>query len=94
MTLATPAFVYLPEDHLKQEAIAKFSQGCWDKDACKYACFEHQSIIEEALDLVKHLQYISQAVDCMFTIKKGNDVSVNDVQSTSEVGFNSSSFQL
>ena len=83
MTLATPAFVDLPEDHLKQEAIAKFSQGCCDKDAGKHACFEHPSTMEEALNLVKHHQYISQAVDGK-QLKKGNDVSVNAVQSTSE----------
>ena len=83
MTLATPAFVDLPEDHLKQEAIAKFSQGCCDKDAGKHACFEHPSTMDEALNLVKHHQYISQAVDGKQS-KKGNDVSVNAVQSTSE----------
>ena len=83
MTLATPAFVDLPVDHLKQEAIAKFSQGCCDKDAGKHACFEHPSTMEEALNLVKHHQYISQAVDGKQS-KKGNDVSVNAVQSTSE----------
>ena len=83
MTLATPAFVDLPEDHLKQEAIAKFSQGCCDKDAGKHACFEHPSTMEEALNLMKHHQYISQAVDGKQSIK-GNDVSVNAVQSTSE----------
>ena len=83
MTLATPAFVDLPEDHLKPEAIAKFSQGCCDKDAGKHACFEHPSTMEEALNLVKHHQYISQAVDGKQS-KKVNDVSVNAVQSTSE----------
>ena len=83
MTLATPTFVDLPEDHLKQEAIAKFSQGCCDKDAGKHACFEHPSTMEEALNLVKHHQYISQAVDGKQS-KKGNDVSVNAVQSTLE----------
>ena len=39
--------------------------------------------MEEALNLVKHHQYISQAVDGKQS-KKGNDVSVNAVQSTSE----------
>ena len=41
MTIATPAFVDLPDEHLKTEAIAKFCQGCSDKDAAKHACFEH-----------------------------------------------------
>ena len=63
MTLATPAFVDLPDEYLKTEAIAKFCQGCSDKDAAKHACFEHPSTMEEALNLVKHHQYISQAVD-------------------------------
>ena len=39
--------------------------------------------MEEALNLVKHHQYISQALDGKQS-KKGNDVSVNAVQSTSE----------
>ena len=50
MTLATPAFVDLPEDHFKQEAIDKFSQGCCDKGAGKHACFQHSSTMEEALN--------------------------------------------
>ena len=83
MTLGTPAFVNLPDDHLKQEAIAKFSQGCCDKDAAKHACFEKPSSMEEALNLVKHHQYISQAVDGKKS-RKGYDVSVNAVQSPSE----------
>ena len=63
MTLAIPAFVDLPDEYLKTEAIAKFCQGCSDKDTAKHACFEHPSTMEEALNLVKHHQYISQAVD-------------------------------
>ena len=39
--------------------------------------------MEEALNLVKHHQYISKAADGNH-LKKGNDVSVNAVQSTSE----------
>ena len=46
MTLATPAFVDLPEDHLKKEAIARFCQGCTDKDAAKHACFEQPETME------------------------------------------------
>ena len=42
MTLVTPAFVNLPEDHLKQEAIAKFSQGCCDKDAAPVLSIRQQ----------------------------------------------------
>ena len=63
MTLATPAFVDFPDEYLNTEAIAKFCQGCSVKDAAKHACFEHPTAMEEALNLVKHHQYISQAVD-------------------------------
>ena len=63
MTLATPAFVDLPEDHLKKEAIARFCRGCTDKETAKHACFEQPETMEEALNLVKHHQYISQALD-------------------------------
>ena len=83
MTLATPAFVDLPEDHLKKEAIARFCQGCTDKEAAKHACFEQPETMEEALNLVKHHQYISQAVDGKKT-KREYETSVNAVQSPSE----------
>ena len=82
MTLATPAFVDLPEDHLKKEAIARFCQGCTDKDAAKHACFEQPETMEEALNLVKHHQYISKAVDGK--VKREYEASVNAVQSPSE----------
>ena len=83
MTLATPAFVDLPDEYLKTEAIAKFCQGCSDKDAAKHACFEHPSTMEEALNLVKHHQYISQAVDGK-KARRGNEATVNAVQSPAE----------
>ena len=83
MTLATPAFVDLPEDHLKKEAIARFCQGCTDKEAAKHACFEQPKTMEEALNLVKHHQYISQAVDGK-KAKREYEASVNAVQSPSE----------
>ena len=83
MTLATPAFVDLPEDHLKKEAIARFCQGCIDKEAAKHACFEQPATMEEALNLVKHHQYISQAVDGK-KAKREYEASVNAVQSPSE----------
>ena len=59
MTLATPAFVDLPENHLKKEAIARFCQGCTDKEAAKHACFEQPETMEEALNLVKHPVHFS-----------------------------------
>ena len=83
MTLATPAFVDLPEDHLKKEAIGSFCQGCTDKDAEKHACFEQPETMEEALNLVKHHQYISQAVDGK-KAKREYEASVNAMQSPSE----------
>ena len=83
MTLATLAFVDLPEDHLKKEAIARFCQGCTDKEAAKHACFEQPETMEEALNLVKHHQYISQAVDGK-KAKREYEASVNAVQSPSE----------
>ena len=83
MTLATPAFVDLPEDHLKKEAIARFCQGCTDKEAAKHACFKKPETMEEALNLVKHHQYISQAVDGK-KAKREYEASVNAVQSPSE----------
>ncbi|MEW8545915.1 MAG: hypothetical protein AB2693_20530 [Candidatus Thiodiazotropha sp.] len=83
MTLATPAFVDLPEEHLTKEAIARFCQGCCDKEAAKHACYEQPKTMEEALNLVKHHQYISQAVDGKKN-KKATDISVNTIQSPSE----------
>ena len=87
MTLATPAFVDLPEQHLKQQAIAKFCRGCCDKDATKKVCFEQPFTMEEALNLVKHHQYISQAVDGKKQ-RKGTEASVNASQSPSEARIN------
>ena len=83
MTLATPAFVDLPDDHLKKEAIARFCQGGTDKEAAKHACFEQPETMKEALNLVKHHQYISQAVDGK-KAKREYEASVNAVQSPSE----------
>ena len=61
----------------------RFCQGCIDRDAAKHACFEHPKTMEEALNLVKHHQYIFQAVDRK-KAKKENEASVNAVQSPSE----------
>ena len=83
MTLATPAFVDLPEDHLKKEAIARVCQGFTDKETAKHACFEQLETMEEALNLVKHHQYISQAVDGK-KAKREYEASVNAVQTPSE----------
>jgi len=82
LTLATTAFRNLPDSHRKQEAIAKFCQGCLDRDAGKHACFEHPKNMQAALNAVKHYQYISQAVDGKKSRKQKDDVSVNMVTPT------------
>ena len=63
MTLAIPAFVDFSDEYRSREAITKFCQGCSDKSAAKHACFERPATMEEALNLVKHHKYISQAID-------------------------------
>ena len=76
-TLATHAFADLKEKHQEQEAISKFCQGCIDKVAAKHACFERPSTMEEALDLVKYHQYISQAVDGK--MNRNEDLLINSM---------------
>lgn len=64
LTLATPAFRdFSDERYCRQEAISKFCQGCVDKEAGKHACLERPRTMDRALNLVKHYQYITQAVD-------------------------------
>ena len=74
------SFQDLPEVYRVQEAISKFSQGCLDKEAAKHACFEHPKSIQEALNAVKHHQYISHAVDGQKTKnRRRDDFSVNEI---------------
>ena len=61
MTLAIPAFINFSDEYLNREAVD--CQRCNDKGAAKHACFERPTTMEEALNLVKHHQYISQAID-------------------------------
>lgn len=86
LTLATPAFRELPESHAQREAIAKFCQGCLDKEAGKHACFERPKTIQQAVDLVRHHQYVTQVVDGKKPSKSkyDPDVSVHNVQSAAE----------
>jgi hypothetical protein len=87
LTLATPAFRDLPESHRRQEAISKFCQGCLDKEAAKQSCFVNPRSMEAALNLVKHHQYITQAVDGKkHSGRRGgqDDISVNAVGAVSE----------
>ncbi|KAH3834926.1 hypothetical protein DPMN_108259 [Dreissena polymorpha] len=81
LTLATPAFRNLPEQYKREEIVSKFCQGCMDKEAGKHACLQRPKSIQEAIDLVRHHQYITQAVE-------GNKVprgrAVNLVSSSNE----------
>ena len=81
--MGTPAFVHLPEGHLKKEVFARFCQGCTDKEVEKHACFKKPETMEEALNLVTHHQYCSQAMEGE-KAKRKYDASVNAVQSPSE----------
>ena len=71
MALAIPAFIDFSDEYRSREAIVKFCQGCSDKSAAKHACFERPATMEEALNLVKHHKYISQAID---EKKNGTDI--------------------
>ncbi|XP_052224997.1 serine/arginine repetitive matrix protein 2-like [Dreissena polymorpha] len=84
LTLATPAFADLPEDHMRFVAISRFCQGCNDREAAKHACLENPSSMEEALNLVKQHQYISLAVDGKKNRRGREGISVNAVQASSE----------
>ena len=82
MTLAIPAFINFSDEYLNREAVVKFCQGCSDKSAAKHACFERPTTMEEALNLVKHHQYISQAIDGNRNRKE--IISINAVRCLSE----------
>ena len=82
MTLAIPAFINFSDEYLNREAVVKFCQGCSDKSAAKHACFERPTTMEEALNLVKHHQYISQAIDGNQNRKE--IISINAVRCLSE----------
>ena len=78
MTSAIPAFINFSDECLNREAVVKFCQGCRDKSAAMHACFERPTTMEEALTLVKHHQYISQAIDGKKNRKK--IISINAVR--------------
>lgn len=65
LTLATPAFRNFDDDgrYCRQEAIAKFCQGCSDKQAGKHACLKRPKTMHRALCLVKHYKYVTEAVN-------------------------------
>ncbi|KAH3814715.1 hypothetical protein DPMN_143224 [Dreissena polymorpha] len=87
LTLATPAFRHLPEKHCSRKAISKFCQGCIDKESGKHACFEQPRTIQEALDKVRHHQYITQAIDGKRTNRSKAEPSLNTVQSETDSRF-------
>ena len=82
MTLAIPAFINFSDEYLNREAVVKFCQGCSDNRSAKHACFERPTTMEEALNLVKHHQYISQAIDGNQNRKE--IISINSVRCLSE----------
>lgn len=84
MTLATPAFKDLSEKRGLQEAIARFCQGCLDREAGKHACFERPRSMQQALDIIRHHQYISSAVEGKKPGKNRQEASVNAVGEDSE----------
>lgn len=84
LTLATPAFRgFHDEKYCRQEAISRFCQGCSDREAGKHACLERPKSMEEALNLVKHYQYITEAVEGKRYMKR-RDPAVNTVEPVSE----------
>ncbi|KAJ8315881.1 hypothetical protein KUTeg_006557 [Tegillarca granosa] len=84
MSLALTAFRELPDSYRKQEAISKFCQGCFDKEAGKHACFERPKNIQAALNAIKHFQYISQAVDSKKSRRSKDEYTVNAVSFATE----------
>jgi len=82
LSLAMPAFRDLPEQYCTEEVISRFCQGCLDKEAGKHACLNRPKSMQGAIDLVRHHQYISTAVDGKVSRQKNN--SVNAVSSSED----------
>ena len=62
LTLAGKAFKHLPEKHMVQQAVARFCQGCHDKEAGQSACNSRPRTMEQALDHIRWYQYGHQSV--------------------------------
>ena len=75
LSLAMPAFRDLPEQYCTEEVISRFCQGCLDKEAGKHACLIRPKSMQGAIDLVRHHQYISTAVDGKVSRQKNNSVN-------------------
>ncbi|KAH3825310.1 hypothetical protein DPMN_127184 [Dreissena polymorpha] len=70
-----PAFRHLPEQYCTEEVISRFCQGFLDKEAGKHACLNRPKSMQGAIDLVRHHQYISSAVDGKVSRHKNNFVN-------------------
>ena len=84
LTLATPAFRDLLEHYSQKEAIAKFCQGCLDKEAGKHACLERPQTMQKAVDLVRHHQYVTHIVDGKKSRRQEAEFSVNALTQSEE----------
>jgi len=62
MTLATRAFRDLPERYSNQQAVVRFCQGLYDKEAAHDASMQRLRTMEEALDHVKWFQHIHSTI--------------------------------
>ena len=81
LTLATPAFADLSEDHMRYKAIARFCQGCNDKEAA-IACLFGKSLEHGRSPRPGETAPIHIAGK---KNRRGReDISVNAVQSSSE----------
>ena len=67
---------------MKQEAITKFCQGCFDKVAARHVSFDNPSTMDAALDQVKQFQFITQAVVNKKSRKGREEPSINAVSSS------------
>ena len=61
-TLANKAFKGLPEHHMTKQAVVRFCQGCYDKEAGQSACNLRPKSLDKALDHIRWFQYTNQAM--------------------------------
>jgi hypothetical protein len=62
LSLATKAFRDLPEEHVYSQAIWRFCQGCYDKEAGQHAAMSRPKSMEEAIDKIKWYQHTTRAI--------------------------------
>jgi len=58
MMLATRAFRDLPERYLNQQAVVRFCQGLYDKEAAHDSSIKRLRVMKETLDHVQWFQHI------------------------------------